>query len=73
MGYNDSLPVMGFMVKCKRKDIEEDNIFYLKVNAFQDAEALYLAQEYVENHLCDCVVVEIETVYNRGFTGVLQS
>lgn len=73
MGYNDGLPLMGFIIKCKRTDIEEDNVFYLKVNAFQETEALYMAQEYVNNHLVDCVVVETEARYNKGFSGVIHN
>lgn len=72
MQVNVNLPLFGYMVECKRKDLDGDEAtFYVKVNSYSDGDALDEARKYLEMYFTDCEVVKVETSYKYPFIGVI--
>ena len=69
MEFNVEIPPKGFIVSYKNK--KDNEIYYLKVNAYNDQAALIIAKEYIRNNTEDCEVVKIETIYKNAFLGVI--
>ena len=67
-----NLPLFGYLVECKRKDLEgESALFYIKVNSYTEAEALEEVRRYIADRYIDCEVVKVDTTYSYPFMGII--
>lgn len=67
-----NLPLFGYLVECKRKDLEgESALFYIKVNSYTEAEALEEVKKYVADNYTDCEAVKVDKTYKYPFIGVI--
>ena len=67
------LPLFGYTIECKRKDLDSDEaVFHIKINSYSDDDALDETRKYLEIYFTDCEVVKVDKTYDKPFSGVLR-